>query len=124
MNPISMATKEMGPAMRHEVLDDHWSSWNWTKIQNMGKFKYMKFINSANSCILGINMSKSLHYAIQMQQKHKKIFEEHNATFPLSLTSSWKAHIEKWNQDHTVKPDPYEDIEICMSLLHYLICQD
>lgn len=38
MNPVSMSTKEMGPAMRHEALDDHWSSWNWIKIQGLGTF--------------------------------------------------------------------------------------
>ena len=36
MNPISMSTKEMGPALRQEVLDDHWGSWNWIKILNFG----------------------------------------------------------------------------------------
>ena len=36
MNPISMSTKEMGPALRQEVLNDHWGSWNWAKILNFG----------------------------------------------------------------------------------------
>lgn len=38
MNPISMSTKEMGPALRQEVLNDHWGSWNWTKILNFGNY--------------------------------------------------------------------------------------
>ena len=36
MNPISMSTKEMGPAYRQEDLNDHWGSWNWNKILNLG----------------------------------------------------------------------------------------
>lgn len=38
MNPVSMSTKEMAPALRREVLDDHWGSWNWGKVVNMGMY--------------------------------------------------------------------------------------
>ena len=38
-NPLSGATIEMGMAMQHEVLDDHWNAWNWTKIVTLGIFK-------------------------------------------------------------------------------------
>lgn len=58
-------------------------------------------------------MSKSLHHSYLMQEKHKKIFEDYSNTFSANLISSWKKHIDKWNKDHSVKPDPYEDIEIC-----------
>lgn len=32
----SLATwsRENGPAARHQVLDDHWGSWNWRKVVN------------------------------------------------------------------------------------------
>lgn len=53
-----------------------------------------------------------------MQQKHRQIFEEYNATFPKDLTISWKAHIVKWNKDHSIKPDPYEEVEICMYIYY------
>ena len=36
LNPISMSTREMGPAYRQEVLNDHWGSWNWEKVLNLG----------------------------------------------------------------------------------------
>ena len=35
-NGVSPATAEMGPGMRHEVLNDHWGSWNWEKILGLG----------------------------------------------------------------------------------------
>ena len=35
-NPLSGATMEMGMAMRHEVLDDHWNAWNWSKTVRFG----------------------------------------------------------------------------------------
>lgn len=37
MNAVSMSTKEMAPSARQEVLDDHWSAWNWHKIRNFGE---------------------------------------------------------------------------------------
>ena len=36
MNPISMSTREMAPATRHEVIDLHWSAWNHMKIIHFG----------------------------------------------------------------------------------------
>ncbi|KAK7687212.1 hypothetical protein QCA50_009717 [Cerrena zonata] len=99
MNPISMSTKEMGPAYRPEVLNDHWGSWNW--------FKILSF---------GTHLAKSLYTASLMAQKHQQIFEQYNATFPSAQTQKWSEHIEKWNQDHTIKPDPYEDIEVYTSM--------
>ncbi|KZT06944.1 uncharacterized protein LAESUDRAFT_628534, partial [Laetiporus sulphureus 93-53] len=35
MNPIALSAQEMELAMRQEVLDDHWSAWNWGKIINL-----------------------------------------------------------------------------------------
>ncbi|KAJ7029735.1 hypothetical protein C8F04DRAFT_1211893 [Mycena alexandri] len=29
-------TREMGPGTRHEVLDSHWSAWNWQKLVRIG----------------------------------------------------------------------------------------
>lgn len=37
MNPVSVSTREMAPAVRREVLDDHWGSWNWQKTVNFGE---------------------------------------------------------------------------------------
>ena len=51
-----------------------------------------------------------------MQEKHQKIFEDYNTTFPTKLTKAWGAHIVKWNKDHATKPDPYEEPDTRMSL--------
>ena len=44
-----------------------------------------------------------------MHEKHSKIFDEYNATFPAKLTKAWGAHVLKWNKNHKLKPDPYEE---------------
>jgi hypothetical protein len=38
MNPVANSTKEMGPGSRHDMLDDHWSFWNWQKVVAMGMY--------------------------------------------------------------------------------------
>lgn len=38
INPIAMATREMGPGFRIDTIDDHWSAWNWRKIVGLGTF--------------------------------------------------------------------------------------
>ena len=62
-------------------------------------------------------MSKSLHDACTMQEKHSKIFDDYNATFPTNLTETWNKKILEWNKDHSIKPDPYEEPEIRMSII-------
>lgn len=37
MNSVSMSTKEMPPAGRREVVDDHWGGWNWVKTLGFGE---------------------------------------------------------------------------------------
>ena len=34
MNPISLSAREMSPAQRRDVLNDHWGAWIWQKIIN------------------------------------------------------------------------------------------
>ena len=66
-------------------------------------------------------MSKCLHDANSMHKKHSQIFADYNTTFPSDLTQSWNAHILKWNRNHKLKPDPYEEIEIRMCVITFLI---
>lgn len=35
-NGVSSMTGEMGPGLRHEVLNDGWGAWNWDKLLNLG----------------------------------------------------------------------------------------
>ena len=36
MNPVTLSTREMSPPLRHEVMNDHWASWNWQKLIELG----------------------------------------------------------------------------------------
>jgi hypothetical protein len=37
INRMATSTREMGPNLRREVLDDHFNDWNWKKILGLGK---------------------------------------------------------------------------------------
>ncbi len=37
MNPLATSTREMSPGMRHEIMNEHWGSWNWSKLLGFGK---------------------------------------------------------------------------------------
>jgi len=34
-NPLAPSVREMGPAARHDTLNDHWNGWNFTKVVNL-----------------------------------------------------------------------------------------
>jgi Kyakuja-Dileera-Zisupton transposase len=37
-NPLAPSVREMGPAARHDTLNDHWNGWNFRKIVGFRKF--------------------------------------------------------------------------------------
>ena len=44
-----------------------------------------------------------------MKAKHEAIFEDYNNTFLQDTVAQWTADVERWNDDHSSKPDPYEE---------------
>ena len=42
-NAIGNSTKTQGPGTRHDVLDDHFSFWNWQKYVGLGKTLMRKY---------------------------------------------------------------------------------
>ncbi len=42
-NALAGSTRTMGPGTREDVLDDHFSHWNWLKYSSMGKFRRLLF---------------------------------------------------------------------------------
>ncbi|KAI0085202.1 hypothetical protein BDY19DRAFT_896968, partial [Irpex rosettiformis] len=90
MNPVSMSTKEMAPSARREVLDDHWSSWNWQKTLGFEKL-----------------FLRNLSNAIAMRDKHEAIFADFTKTFPAGIVEKWKDEVERWEADPLTSPDPF-----------------
>ena len=43
-NPLAPSVREMGPAARHDTLNDHWNGWNFRKIVGFRKsFTFFSF---------------------------------------------------------------------------------
>ncbi|KAH8113739.1 hypothetical protein DFH11DRAFT_1509928, partial [Phellopilus nigrolimitatus] len=98
INPIAMATREMGPGFRHDTIDDHWSAYNWRKIIGSGSI-----------------LLRKLKEALDMAAKQRKNFEELSATFEPGVVATWSAMVEAWQADHNA-PDPYAEPDSHVSL--------
>jgi len=59
-NPLAPSIREMGPAARHETLNDHWNGWNFRKIIRFRKFSYLLFNRSLSIVDVRNNSSKTL----------------------------------------------------------------
>lgn len=92
-NPVAGSTREMSPAVRQENLDDHFGDWN-----------HMKILGLCNQ------MATSLETAWAMSVKHTEIFQEFSKTFPVAVVEKWGRGIEQWDEDLSLKPDPYEEM--------------
>ena len=54
-NPLAPSIREMGPAARHDTLNDHWNGWNFRKVVRFRMFSFIVFVH----CIL-INIFRFL----------------------------------------------------------------
>ncbi|KAH8110267.1 hypothetical protein DFH11DRAFT_1547578 [Phellopilus nigrolimitatus] len=99
INPIAMATREMGPGFRHDTIDDHWSAWNWHKIIGLG------FI-----------LLRKLTEAEAMHAKHRAKFNELSQTFEVGVVATWSTMVDIWQKDPLHAPDPYADPDTHVSL--------
>ncbi|KIL54292.1 hypothetical protein M378DRAFT_92846, partial [Amanita muscaria Koide BX008] len=90
-NPLASSVREMGPAARHDTLNDHWNGWNFRKIVG-----------------LRTSFAKKFMEATTMQVKHNDLFNQFSATFSATIIYKWTEMIEKWEHDSTA-PNPYEE---------------
>lgn len=112
LNPVSMSTREMALATRHEVINDHIGSWNWTKTIEFGEhnhelFELWTFVDDIT--IIGLHLKKSLKKAADMAQKQRTLFEEFSDTFSPETVKEWERLVATWNADPSAVSDPYEE---------------
>ncbi|KAJ6523886.1 hypothetical protein DFH09DRAFT_1329751 [Mycena vulgaris] len=82
INPLAMSTREMGPHLRWEVLDDHFNYWNWKKILAMGVFMYDRIRD----------------YVPATVQTRCKTLEQERA-LPVETVAEWKEGVIAWEAD-------------------------
>jgi hypothetical protein len=117
INPISMATKLMGPFARHETIDDHAVAWNWRKISQFGARRPFGSDFRADVCwnFAGPSLLHLFELAITMRAKHTALHDQYKNTFPRDLVAKWDAFIDAWEEDPDAKPNPFHEKDSSMS---------
>jgi hypothetical protein len=91
-NAIGNSTKTQGPGSRHDVLDDHFSFWNWQKYIGLG----MTLMRKYRAAVADRNLQAEGHRGLTV------------AMDPTTV-ARWEAMCIAWEQDDFPKrkPNPY-----------------
>ena len=68
-NPLGPSVQEMGPAARHDMLNDHWNGWNFCEIVG---FRKLYFLACSDLCIImltGKSFIEKFKEAVAMKKK-------------------------------------------------------
>ncbi|KJA15107.1 hypothetical protein HYPSUDRAFT_208168 [Hypholoma sublateritium FD-334 SS-4] len=92
-NGLGNTTKMQGPGSRHDVLDDHFGSWNWVKYHTMGASLIQKY-----------------KAAVIEQNRQTEAHRGFTESLPGHLVKDWDNMCVVWEEDGfpKTKPNPYE----------------
>lgn len=93
-NAIGNATKSQGPGSRQDVLDDHFSFWNWQKYVGLGRTLMRKY----RSAVAERNIQVEGHRGL-------------TASLDKEVVEKWEAMCVEWEQDGfpKKKKNPYQN---------------
>ena len=96
-NGLGNSTKMQGPGSCHDVLDDHFSFWNWLKYVGLGK--------------------TMLRYKAALAECNRQVEGHRGLTDSLDpkLVAKWEAMCVAWEEDAYPKkcPNPYQKEDAC-----------
>lgn len=127
-NGLGVSIREMSPAGRHEVVNDHWNYFNMRKI--IGFRAFLSVIYSLTKLTLtifqiGLRFSRKLKEAVEMSELHQENFEMFSATFNDEAVMQWEEMTLAWEKDQ-MKPNPYEEKDsgerVCIIFQFAQIC--
>jgi len=96
-NPLAPSIREMGPAVRHNTLNDHWSGWNFRKIVGFHKsFIFFSVSYAYHFSLEGKLFVKCFEEAFKMSMKQIETFKQLLATFPPETVSKWERMVSRW----------------------------
>ena len=105
-NGLGNSTKTQGPGGRHDVLDDHFSFWNWLKYVGLGKTLISR-------------------YKIALAERNRQTEGHRGLTNSLDpdLVAKWEAMCVAWDEDDYPKkcPNPYqkEGVRKCLAVQNF-----
>jgi len=108
-NPLAPSIREMGPAARHDTLNDHWIGWNFRKIVGFRmSLLLMSFSYAYSLGISGTLFLKRFEEAFNMGAKHTDVFNKLSATFSPETVKKWDDMVTAWNENPKA-PNPYRE---------------
>ena len=122
-NPLAPSVREMGPAARHDTLNNHWNGWNFRKIVG---FRMHVFLISVSSCspqiLTGTLFLRRFNDAYKMSAKQTDVFNQLSANFPPATIKKWELKITAWEANPKAW-NPYTEPEGGKSHCGYLSCR-
>ncbi|KAJ6575960.1 hypothetical protein DFH09DRAFT_915004 [Mycena vulgaris] len=110
INPLAMSTREMGPHLRREVLDDHFNYWNWKKILVMGK------------CL---DASRTIAHKLRRCFHTRCETLEQERVLPVETVAEWKEGVVAWEADpKAVNPFERTTQHITIASVRYELAQE
>ncbi len=107
-NPLAPSVREMGPAARHDTLNDHWNGWNFRKIIGFRMLILHFSVVYAHFTYLGKLFSKRLLEASTMSVKQTDVFNQLSTSFHPATVSKWEKMVSTWNANPKA-PNPYAE---------------
>ncbi|KAG1724893.1 uncharacterized protein EDB91DRAFT_1087320 [Suillus paluster] len=100
INPVAASTKNMGPGCRRDMLDDHFSDWNWKKVVG-----------------LGASLLHKMKYARVERAEHQAAFEEFDTMITPKHRATWLNEIEAWeeNPNNLTLANPFKTKSIAIT---------
>ena len=108
-NPLAPSVREMGPAARHDTLNDHWNGWNFQKIVGFRKsFIFFSLSYTYHFSLKGKLFARRFEEAFKMSTKQTENFQQLSATFPPETVSKWERMVARWDANPKA-PNPYAE---------------
>ncbi|KAF9554491.1 hypothetical protein CPC08DRAFT_737663 [Agrocybe pediades] len=97
-NLLASSIREMGPAARHDTLNDHWGGMNFQKTVGFGNFFARRYAE-----------------ALKMRKKQTEIYNRMASTFTPATISKWEAMVAAWEANPKA-PNPYSEAKTTTTL--------
>jgi Kyakuja-Dileera-Zisupton transposase len=117
-NALAPSVREMGPAARHDTLNDHWGGWNFHKIVGFRMYSLHIDTSSPNIYIFqcpGTFFLQRFQTAFVMSKRHQEIADQLSTTFSKETIKKWEEMVKTWDNDKSA-PNPYAEPQ-CGKLL-------
>ena len=110
-NALAPSVREMGPAARHDTLNDHWNGWNFRKVVGFRKTVLCsRFYHCSLTFLTGTLFLKRFNDAFNLSAKQTDIFNQFSSTFSPAMIKKWESMVTAWEANPKA-PNPYEESE-------------